>query len=88
MKGSINEMREEWGRGLLVQQPSSDDGGNPPTWLSCVRPNQTMPVAQQSPALAQGLTLVHFSAQLKRFLRDRGYVQGLFRGCVGCVRGY
>ena len=28
----------------------------------------------------QGLTLVHFSAQRKRFLRERGCIQGLFRG--------
>ena len=27
--------------------------------------------------LGQGLTLVHFSAQLKRFLRDRGYIEGI-----------
>ena len=31
----------------------------------------------------QGLTLVHFPAQRKRFLWDRGCVQGLFRGCSG-----
>ena len=36
----------------------------------------------------QGLALVHFSAQLKRFMRDRGYIEGLSGGCVGCVRGY
>jgi len=30
----------------------------------------------------QGLTLVHFSAQRKHFLWDRGCVQGLFRGCL------
>lgn len=29
-----------------------------------------------------------FSAQLKRFLRDRAYIQGLSRGSVGYVRGY
>ena len=29
----------------------------------------------------QGLTLVHFSAQLKRFLWDRGCLQG----CLGVV---
>jgi hypothetical protein len=28
----------------------------------------------------QGLTLVHFSAQRKRFLWDRGCIEGLFRG--------
>ena len=36
----------------------------------------------------QGVTLCHFSAQLKRFLRNRGYISGLSKGCVGCVRGY
>jgi len=36
----------------------------------------------------QGLTLVHCSAQRKRFLWDRECVQGLDRGCSGGVRGY
>jgi len=35
----------------------------------------------------QGLTLVHFSAQRKRFLWDRGCIEGLFRGCSGGLRG-
>jgi len=35
----------------------------------------------------QGLTLVHFSAQRKPFLWDRGCSQGLFRGCSGVVGG-
>jgi hypothetical protein len=29
----------------------------------------------------QGITLVHFSAQRKRFLWDRGCIKGLLRGC-------
>ena len=29
----------------------------------------------------QGLTLVHFSAQRKCFLWDRGCIYGFFRGC-------
>ena len=37
---------------------------------------------------AQGLTLVHFSAQHKRFLRDSGYIEGLSREWLGCVMGY
>ena len=36
----------------------------------------------------QGLSLVHFSAQRKRFLWDRGCIKGLFRGCLDGVRGY
>jgi len=36
----------------------------------------------------QGLTLVHFSAQLKRFLWERGCIYGLFRGYTGGVREY
>jgi len=36
----------------------------------------------------QGLTLVHFVAQRKRFVWDRGCVQGVFTGCLGGVRGY
>jgi hypothetical protein len=35
----------------------------------------------QVPAGRQGLTLVHFSAQLKRILWDKG----AFRGCLGDV---
>jgi hypothetical protein len=34
-------------------------------------------------SVEQGFTLVHFSAQLKRFLRDRWYIYGFSRGCVG-----
>jgi len=36
----------------------------------------------------QGLTFAHFSAQRKRFVWDRGCIQGLFRGCVGGAREY
>jgi len=36
-------------------------------------------------ALRQGLTLVHFSAQRKRILWDRGCIKGLFRGCSGAI---
>jgi len=35
----------------------------------------------------QGITLVHFSVQRKRFLWERGYIWGLFRVCLGGVRG-
>jgi hypothetical protein len=35
-----------------------------------------------------GVTFVHFSAQRERFLRDRGCIERLFRGCLGAVRGY
>ena len=35
----------------------------------------------------QGVTLVHFSAQLKRFLWDRGCMEGVFRGRLPGVRG-
>ena len=33
----------------------------------------------------QGLTLVHYSAQRTRFLKDKGCILGLFRGCRGGV---
>ena len=36
----------------------------------------------------QGLTLLHFSAQRKRFLWDRGCISGLFMGCLGGVLQY
>ena len=38
-------------------------------------------------AFQQGLTLVAFSAQHKRFLWDRGCDLGVLRGCLGGVRG-
>ena len=40
--------------------------------------------------LAQGLTLVHFLAQRKHFLCDRGSIQGVFRrfyGALGDLQG-
>ena len=39
-------------------------------------------------ASGQGLTLVHFSAQLKHFLLGRGCIQRLFEGCSGDFSGY
>jgi hypothetical protein len=33
----------------------------------------------------QGLTLVHFSAQPKRFLWDMGCIQEAFRICIGAT---
>jgi hypothetical protein len=36
----------------------------------------------------QGFTLVHFSAQRKRFVWDRECIQGLFGVCLVGVRGY
>ena len=44
--------------------------------------------ARRAAGRRQGLTLVHFSAQLKRFLWDRGCIQALFRGGAGGIRGY
>jgi len=35
----------------------------------------------------QGLTLVHLSAQLERFVRDRGCAYGVCSPCEGGVRG-
>jgi len=39
-------------------------------------------------ASRQRLTLVHFSAQRKRFLWERGCMCGLIRGCLRGIRGY
>jgi hypothetical protein len=39
-------------------------------------------------AAIQGLTIVHFLAQHKRFLWDRGCIKGLLWGRFGVVRGY
>ena len=45
-------------------------------------------VVQGLPARGQGLTLVHFLTQCKRFLRDRLWIQGLCRACVRGVMGF
>ena len=42
---------------------------------------------------AQGVThhagaYTRISAERKRLLWDRGCIQGLFRGCLGCVKGH
>jgi hypothetical protein len=39
------------------------------------------------PPSGQGLTLVHFSAQVERFVCDRGCADGLCSPCEGGVRG-
>jgi hypothetical protein len=55
------------------------------------RKRQRRRVSSHPPAAftcQQGLTLVHFSAQRKRFLWDRGRIQGLFMGCLRDVMGY
>jgi len=51
--------------------------------------NSLRPAARSIPLEAgpvKGLTLVHFSAQRKRFLWDRWCIQGLFKGCSGGMR--
>ena len=52
-----------------------------PAPVTMVRPSGEM--ARYS-TRSQGLTLVHFSAQRKRFLWDRGAV---LRGCSECAQG-
>ena len=47
---------------------------------------ENKPVAAAYVGAGQGLTLVHFSAQLKRFLWDRGCIEGLLRGCFAGVQ--
>ena len=47
-----------------------------------------LPSATMRTTTIQGLTLVHFSAQCKRFLWDRGCIEWMFRRCLGGVRGY
>jgi hypothetical protein len=39
-------------------------------------------------AVGRGLHSVHFSAQRKRFLCDKGCVWELIWGCLGGVKGY
>ena len=54
--------------------------------LRCV-PSLGMSSCARRLAFVQGLPLVHFSAQCKRFLWDRECIQGLLRGCLSNVRG-
>ena len=44
--------------------------------------------SRRSDTPKQGLTLVHVSAQRKRFLWDRGCIEGFIRGCLGGGREY
>ena len=44
-------------------------------------------ILRQFASFVQGLTLVQFSAQRKRFLWYRGCVEGLLRGNIAGVRG-
>ena len=77
-------------RSLLAERPASSDVISPLAALFSAPLSDRHPRAPHAPPALmpepQGLTLVHFSAQRKRFLRDRGCVQGLFRGCLGGVR--
>jgi len=55
------------------------------------RPTRSLATARSAERLlmrasAQGLTLVHFSAQRKRFLLDRGGSGGV-QGVLGGIRG-
>jgi len=58
----------------LVRKP---EGGAP-----------TGPAPRACRTTGQGLTSVHFSAQLKRFLWDRGHIEGLVGGCLAGVWGF
>jgi len=53
---------------------------------SCIASENPSPVRiRRAVASAQGLTLVHFSAQIKRFVWNRGLRLGLVHGVfVGC----
>jgi hypothetical protein len=51
-------------------------------------PLQFLPVLPIESTARQGLTLVHFSPQGKRFEWHRECIQGLLRGNLGGGRGY
>ena len=59
----------------------------PPPAPSCPAPRRGPAAAPRCAPTAsgQGLTLVHFSVECKRFLWDRGCIEGLFRGCFAGV---
>ena len=59
---------------------------SPPLSPRCPDPETSPPICPDTSR--QGLTLVHFSAQRKRFPGGMGYISGLFKGCLGGVRGY
>jgi hypothetical protein len=50
-------------------------------------PHLVEPGVRGDNSVRQGPTLVHFSAQRKRFERDRGCIEGLFGGCQGVLGG-
>jgi hypothetical protein len=56
-----------------------------PAWI---RPSVGLRQMSAESARSQGLTLVHISAQLERFLWCRECTSGSSRGCLGGVRGY
>jgi len=60
----------------------------PRWWCSAATTVTPMACPTRCTYCRQGLTLVHFSAQRKRFLWDKGCNWGLFRGCSGGVEGY
>ena len=81
---------------ILLEVPAAEEGTG-------VRPWPTPPSCRFFPTCSayardsylkfgaskgQGPTLVHLSAQQKRFLWDRGCIQGLFRGCSGGIKGH
>jgi hypothetical protein len=51
----------------------------------CLEQVHVMLARRAPPAVGQGLTLVHFSAQRKRFLWYRGFIEGLLRVCLAGV---
>jgi hypothetical protein len=69
----------------MVPAPAGAQSSRPLRSAGRRRPSSSH-TNQKEPS-GQGLTLVHFSAQRKRFLWNRGCVWLLFRGCLGAVEG-
>jgi len=74
---------------MLSITPTEEEEEEPQRRLSAGSHNNPPASAcSASASSSQGLTLVHFSAQRKRFLWDRVCSEEPYRGCVGGVTGY
>ena len=80
---AVSGRRRRYGRASIA--PHVIHRSLDPRFIQCVLEPSRRPLTM---TYEQGLTLVHFSAQLERFLWDKGCMQGLFRWCVGGFRGY
>ena len=76
-----------WSHSYLFENSNSFTESNNLTAPHISLPQHRHRIFQKHLPRHQGLTLVHFSAQPKRCVWDKGCIQGLFKGYIGGVRG-